>query len=179
MFRDEIGGVSEAPRPPRKATTPWVPIVLAVLAGLGVAHVAGLTKPLKSMALQLTGGHSGGPGSRLVGEWESDDDPMFRRISYPAVKDPKGGTGIYVAQDGRRECGVIYKIVSEDRSGTSLELAEFRMRLNLNYRVRYTIAKDGQSMTRDYDGRDGTHVSSHYRYVGPATASIPWGPPGR
>ena len=50
---------------------------------------------------------------------------------------------------------MIYKIVSADRSGTSLELAEFRMGLNQNYRVRYTIAKDGQSMTREYDGHDG------------------------
>jgi hypothetical protein len=177
MFREKVSETSEAPRPARKPT-PWLPIVLIAVVGLGVAHVAGLTEPLKSMALQLGAG-SRAPGSRLVGDWVSDDDPMFTRISYPAVKDPKGGTGIYVGQDGKRECGVIYKIVSEDRSGTSLELAEFRMRLNLNYRVRYTIAKDGQSLTRDYDGRDGGHVSSHYRYVGPATTSIPWADPGQ
>jgi hypothetical protein len=175
MFREESSEIPAAPRPVRKPT-PWLPIVLVVLVGLGVAHVAGLTEPLKAMAQRLGLG-SRPPGSRLVGDWESRDDPMFSRISYPAIKDATGGTGIFVGQDGRRECGVVYKIVSEDRSGTNLELAEFRMGLNLNYRVRYTIAKDGQTLTRDYDERDGTHISCHYRYVGPATASLPWGPP--
>jgi len=171
MFREEMSAYSEPPRPPRK-TTPWVPVVLAALVGLGAAHVAGLTKPLKGVAMQLTG-YGRLPGSRLVGDWESSDDPMFRRVCHAGVKGNDDGTGFYMADAGRGMKEVIYKVTSEDRSGRHVETSEFLPGINENYRVRYSIAADGKSMTREYDDRNGMHVSCQYRYIGPPTEEPP------
>ncbi len=172
MFREDISGYSEPPRPPRKRTTPWVPIVLVALVGLGVAHVAGLTEPVKSMAMQLTG-FGRPPGYRLVGDWESIDDPMFQRLCYVAPTANKGATGFYMADRGRGMAEVLFKITSEDRSGRCVEMAEYVMETKTNYRVQYSVAKDGRSMTREYDDRNGIHVSCQYRYVGPPTDEPP------
>jgi len=172
MFREDISGYSEPPRPPRKKVTPWVPVVLVALVALGVAHVAGLTKPIKSMAIQLTGiGRP--PGSRLVGDWESVDDPMFQRISYVSPKGNDDGTGFYMADATRGKTQVLFKIESEDRSGRHVEMAEFRFGVEENYRVRYSVAGDGRSMTREYDDRHGNHISAQYRYIGPPTEEPP------
>jgi hypothetical protein len=171
MFRDDISAYSEPPRPRRK-TTPWVPITLVALVCLGLAHVAGLTKPLKSMAVQLTG-YGRTPGSRLLGNWESDDDPMFRRICHSARREDYCGTGLYLADAGNGMREVIFRITAEDRSGRHVEMSEFLPGANENYRVRYSIAEDGRSMTREYDDRNGIHVSCKYRYLGPSTQSAP------
>ncbi len=165
MIRGEFNEYPEPPRPTRKPK-PWVPIVILVFGGLGVAHIAGLTKPLATMALQLTGLGSRAPGWRLVGDWESDDDPMFRRVCYPAPKEGYSGTGVYRADAGRGVGDVIFKITSEDRSGRQVEMAEYN---GANYRVRYSIAEDGKSMTREYQGSNGSPVSCQYRYLGPPT----------
>jgi len=172
MLREEISGYSEPPRPPRKMR-PWVPIVLVVLVGLAVAHMAGLTKPLATLALQVSGVGSHTPGWRLVGDWESDNDPMFRRICHLAPKEGYGGTGIYMADAGRGMREVIFKITSEDRSGSHVEMAEYLPGADVNYRVRYSTAKDGKSMTREYDTPNGSHVSCQYRYIGPPTEDPP------
>lgn len=174
MFREEISGYSGPPR--RQSKTPWVFIVCVIVAGLVVAHMAGLTKPFRTMAVQL--GQDGSrdlrtPASRLIGDWESDDDPMFRRVCHMVPKDPSVGTGIYRVSNGSRTSDAIYKIVSEDRSGTNLVMAEFLPVGDRNYRVRYSIAKDGQSMTREYEDHNGRHVSCQYRYLGPPTQSLP------
>jgi len=172
MFREEITGYEEPPRPPQK-TTPWVPIVLVVVVGLAVAHVAGLTKPLTTLALQLSGSGPGTPGGRLVGDWESNDDPMFRRVCHLAPKEGYCGTGLYMADAGRGMREVIFKITSEDRAGRHVEMAEFLPEADANYRVRYSIADDGKSMTREYDTPNGTHVSCQYRYLSPPTEDPP------
>jgi hypothetical protein len=174
MIREETSDCSEPRRPPR-TPTPWVPIVLTILAGLAVAHLAGLTTPLTTKALQIgrsVAGSSRTPGSRLIGEWESDNDPMFRRVCHPAPKKNYNGTGIYLADAGRGMHEVIFRIVSEDDSGRHLELAEFVLGANANYRVRYTIAPDGRSMTREYSERNGRQVSCQYRYLGPPTQDV-------
>ncbi len=171
MFREEMSAYSECSRPPRNAT-PWVVVVLVAFVGLGVAHIAGLTGPLKSMAMQLTG-YGRLPGSRLVGDWESSNDPMFQRVCYAAAKKDDPGTGFYMADAGRGMKEVIFKIISEDRSGRRVEMAEFLPGVNENYRVRYSIADDGRSMTREYDDRNGVRVSSQYRYVGPPSVDPP------
>ncbi len=171
MFREDIGGYSQPPRPQCKKT-PWVPVLCAILAGSGIAHVAGLTKPLATIARQLTGiGRT--PGYRLVGDWESVDDPMFQRICYVGPKGNKGGTGFYMADATRGKTQVLFKVESEDRSGRHVEMAEFRFGVEENYRVRYTVAGDGRSMTREYDDRYGNHVSAQYRYIGPPTEEPP------
>jgi hypothetical protein len=175
MFSEEISGYAEPPRPPRTARL-WVPLVLVLLVGLAVAHLAGLTKPLTTTALQLSQGGSRNlrtPASRLIGDWESDNDPMFRRVCHPVPKQPTHGAGIYLADSGSGMREVIYKIVSEDRSGTSLEMAEFLPGADLNYRARYSIAEDGQSMTREYNTRIGSQVFCQYRYIGPPTEDLP------
>ncbi len=171
MFRDDIGDYSESPRPQRKST-PWVLIVLVVLVGLGLAHMAGLTEPVISMAVQLTG-YGRTPGSRLIGDWESDDDPMFRRICYADPQGDSCGTGFYMADAGRGMHEVVFKIVWEDRSGRHLEVAEFLPGVNENYRARYSVAEDGRSMMKEYNDRDGNPVSCQYRYMGPPTADPP------
>jgi hypothetical protein len=171
MFREEISERSEAQRPVRKPT-PWLPIVLIAVVGLGVAHVAGLTEPLESMALQLAGGRSGGPGSRLVGDWTSDNDPMCQRIWFPVLKNPEYKNGMIFTHNGSRQGGIIYAIASEDSSGRNLELAEFLPGVKLNYRARYAIAPDGKSLTREYDAPNGTHIVCQYRYVGPPTETL-------
>jgi hypothetical protein len=171
MFREEISESSEAQRPVRKPT-PWLPILLIAVVGLGVAHVAGLTEPLKSMALQLTGGRCGGPGSRLVGDWTSDNDPMCQRICFPVLKNPEYKNGMIFTRNGSQRGGIIYAIASEDSSGRNLELAEFLPGVKLNYRARYAIAPDGKSLTREYDAPNGTHITCQYRYVGPPTETL-------
>jgi hypothetical protein len=168
MFREEYSGYAGSPRPPRK-TRPWVPLVVLVVVGLAVAHVAGLTKPLTTLALQLTGLGSHTPGWRLVGDWQSDNDPMWRRVCHLAPKEGYRGTGIYRADAGRGMREVIFRITSEDRSGRHVEMAEFLPEVDANYQVRYSIADDGKSMTREYDTPNGTHVSCQYRYLGPPT----------
>ena len=170
MIREEISGYAEPPRPAHKARA-WTPIVLVVFVGLGIAHVAGLTKPLTAMALDLVGPHA--PGGHLVGDWESDNDPMFRRISYVAANDGKAQSGIYLGHAGRGTRGVVYRIVAQDRFGRNLELAEYWPDVDYNYRARYSIAGNGKSLTREYTDRDGTRVSSHYRYLGPPTEDPP------
>ncbi len=168
LIREEFYGDSEPPCPAPKAlhkTRPWVPIVLVVFAGLAVAHIAGLTKPL----LQLAGAGSHPPGWRLVGDWESDNDPMFRRFCYAAAKDGKGANGVILGHADRGTGDVIYHVVSEDRSGRNLELAEYLPGVDYNYRARYSITEDGKSMTREYTARNGSPVSCQYRYLGPPT----------
>jgi hypothetical protein len=175
MFRDEYSSYTEPLRPPRK-TRPWFPLLLLVVVVVAVAHTAGLIKPLATLALQWTGSDSGslwGAGSRLTGNWESDDDPMFRRVCYFA---PKGGfyrTGIYTADAGPGMREVVFKITSEDRSGHHVDMTEYLPGADANYHVRYSIADDGQSMTREYDTPNGTHVSCQYRYLGPPTEDTP------
>jgi hypothetical protein len=171
MFREEYSSYTEPLRPPRK-TRPWFPLLLLVVVVVAVAHVTGLIKPLATLALQWTGsGPAGlwGSGIRLVGNWESDDDPMFRRVCHFA---PKGGfyrTGTYIADAGHGMREVVFKITSEDRSGRHVEMTEYLPGADANYRVRYSIADDGKSMTREYDTPSGTHVSCQYRYLGPPT----------
>jgi hypothetical protein len=171
MFREQISEISEARRPAPKPT-PWLPIVLIAVVGLGVAHVAGLTEPLKSMALQLTGGGSRAPGSRLIGDWESDNDPMCQRLCFPVLKNPEYKNGMIFMHNGSRQGGIIYAIASEDGPGRNLELAEFLPGVKLNYRARYAIAPDGKSLTREYDAPNGTHIVCQYRYVGPPTETL-------
>ena len=170
MFRGEMSAYSESPRSRRK--TPWVPLMVVVLAGLVVAHVAGLTKPLATMALQLSG-YGRTPGSRLIGDWESNDDPMFRRVCYLRPKKDWDGAGFYMADSGRGMREVIFKVTAEDHSGRHVTMSEFLPGVNENYRVRYSIADDGRSMTREYDDRNGKRVSCQYRYLGPPTQSAP------
>jgi hypothetical protein len=175
MIREEFNGYSEPPRPapeaprapkaPRKPSA-LVPLLIVAFAGLGVAHIAGLTEPMATLALQLTGLGSHPPGWRLVGDWESDNDPMFRRVCYPAPKEGYDGTGVYRGDAGSGMGDVIFKVTSEDRSGHQVEMSEYK---GANYRVRYTIAEDGKSMTREYTDRNGSRVSSQYRYLGPPT----------
>jgi hypothetical protein len=172
MIREEMSGYAEPPRPPRKAASSWIPIVLVVLVGLGIAHIAGLTKPVTTVALQLSG-HGRTPGWCLIGDWESDNDPMFRRVCHMLPGEAPCGTNIYLADAGRGMKAVIYKIMSEDRSGRQLEMAEYLPETDANYRVQYSIAEDGKSMTREYDGRNGNHYSCQYRYVGPPTEYVP------
>ena len=166
MFRGELSSFSEGTRPPRRA--PWLLLVVLLLAGVVVVHVAGLAGPLKSKAMQLLGA-SPVPAYRLVGTWESGNDPMFQRVCYSASTNGSSGTGTYMADAGRGMRAVMFKVISEDRSGRRMEMAEFLPETNANYRVRYTIAEDGQSMTREYEERNGTTVSCQYRYVGPPT----------
>jgi hypothetical protein len=171
MFRGEIGNDSGPPCRVRKMRQ-WVPLMLVVVVGLAVAHVAGLTKPLATLAAQLCRSYSrdlSTPAGRLVGDWESDNDPLFRRVSYPAPKGPKRGTGVYRADTGSGTRDVVYGIVSQDEAGTNLEMQEYLPGTDLNGRVWYTMAEDGQSMTRRYDARNGGHVTCHYRYVGRPT----------
>jgi len=153
---------------------PWIPIVLVAFVALAV--VARLAKPLATMALQSSQGGSDSqrtPGQRLIGDWESDNDPMFRRACYPASKDPKCKTGICQGQTDSGKRGVVfYAIESEDSSGRNLELAEYLPGIDYNYRARYSIAEDGKSMTREYNTRDGRHVSCKYRYIGPPTETM-------
>lgn len=167
MIREDFNDYPEPPRPQQRKAAPWVPIVLVALVGLAVAHMAGLTKPL----LSLGGSHP--PGWRLVGDWESDNDPVFQRVCYPAWKDGYAGTGMYWADGGRGMREVIFKVESESRSGRQVELAEYLPGLDANYRVRYSIADDGKSLTREYDGRNGQHITCQYRYVGPPTREDP------
>jgi hypothetical protein len=171
MFRDDISGYEEPPRPPR-TTTPWVPVVLVALVALGLAHVTGLTKPVASLALQLAG-YGRTPGSRLIGDWESIDDPMFRRVCHLTPQEGYAGTGIYMADRGRGMEVVIFKITSEDRSGRHVEMAEYLPEKEANYKVRYSIAQDGRSMTREYEGPSGIPLACQYRYVGPPTEDPP------
>ncbi len=170
MIREEINGYSEPPRPAPKMR-PWIPIALVAFVALAV--VARLAKPLATMALQSSQGGSDSqrtPGQRLIGDWESDNDPMFRRVCYPAPKKGYDGTGVYRATAGRYVGDVLFKVTSEDRSGQHVEMAEYR---GANYRVRYSIAEDGKSMTREYEGSDGRPVSCQYRYLGPPTEDVP------
>ena len=150
----------------------WIPIMLVFVGGLGAAHTAGLTKPLIIKARQLVGPHT--PGWRLVGNWESDNDSMFRRVCHVRSKEGAGGMGIYMADEGRSMRQVLFRITSEDRSGRHVTLDEFLPEKDINYRVRYTIAGDGKSMTREYDTRTGRHVSCQYRYIGPPPQEAPW-----
>ena len=171
MFRGEIGNDSAIVGRPRKMGV-WVPLIVVVLIGLAVAHVAGLTKPLATLAMQLCRSYTrdlSTPAGRLIGNWESDNDPLFRRISYPVPKEPKQGTGVYQADTGTGIREVIYGIVSQDEAGTSLEMGEYLPGTDLNCRVWYTIAEDGQSMTRKYDARNGGHITCQYRYAGRPT----------
>jgi len=171
MFRDEeSGGYSKPVRPRRR--TRWVLIVLVILAGLALVHVTGLTKPL------LRSGHGDSrnlptPAGRIVGQWESSDDPMFKRVCHLPPEEPYDGLGIYMADAGSGMSEVTYKVESEDRSGTNLVMAEYLPEANRNYRVRYSIAKNGRSMTREYEDRNGRRVSCRYRYIGPPTESPP------
>ena len=171
MFRGEIGSDSEPScRPHRRRA--WIPLILVVLLGLGVAHVAGLTKPLAGLARQWCGSYSrdlSTPAGRLIGDWESDDDPLFRRVCYPVPRERKQKTGVYRADTGNGIREVIYGIVSQDESGTILEMGEYLPGTDLNCRVWYTIPEDGQSMTRKYDARNGGHITCHYRYIGRPT----------
>lgn len=174
MIREEIGVYPE-PACRRRKRTPWVLIVLVVVAGLAGAHVAGLTKPLAGVAAQFGLGGARNmrtPSDRLVGEWESEDDPMFQHVCHVARKKGRGGTGLYVAYAGSGMTEVTYTVISEDRSGTSLVTSEYLPAVNLNIRTHYSVAKDGKSMTREYN-RGDTHVTSRYRYVGPPTVAIP------
>jgi len=147
---------------------PWLPLLLVLLVGLVVVHVAGLATPLKSMAMQLLGS-SPMAGYCLIGTWESSNDPMFQRVCYSTLTKGSSGTGTYMADAGHGMRAVMFKVISEDRSGRHVETAEFLPETNANYRVRYTIAEDGQSMTREYEERNGTTVSGQYRYVGSPT----------
>ena len=168
MFRGEIGTDAE-PLCPSRRRRPWVSFILIVVLGLAVAHVAGLTKPLATLAMQLCRTYSrdlSTPASRLIGEWQSDNDPLFKRICYPVPKARKQATGVYQADTGSDIREVIYGIVSQDESGTNLEMGEYLPGTDLNCRVWYTIAEDGQAMTRRYDARNGGHVTCQYRYVG-------------
>jgi hypothetical protein len=173
MIREEFNGYSESPRPASKTPNkigPWVPLMLLVVVGLVVAHVAGLIKPLATLALEWTGLGSHAPGWRLVGNWQSDNDPMFRRVCYPTPKEGYDGTGVYRGDAGGGMSDVLFKITSEDRSGRQVEMAEYN---GDNYRVRYSIADDGKSLTREYDASDGRPVSCQYRYLGPPTEEAP------
>jgi hypothetical protein len=176
MFRDEYNSYTEPMRPPCK-TRPWFPLLLLVVVVVAVAHVTGLIKPLAMLALQWTGSDSAGSlwaaGSRLTGSWESDDDPMFRRVCH---FEPKGGfyrTGIYTADAGHGMREVVFKITSEERSGRYVEMTECLPGADANYHVRYSIADDGQSLTREYDAPNGAHVSCQYRYLGPPPEDAP------
>lgn len=148
MIRDDIGICPEPPRPPRQKT-PWGPIMLLVVVGLVAAYLAGLTGPLAGLAVEF-GLVSRAPASRLVGEWASDDDPMFRRMHRSMPEKSWRDAGVYSGDDGRWVRGVAYKIISEDRSGRNLVMAEFVMGADQNLQVKYTVAEDGKSMTREY-----------------------------
>jgi len=170
LREEEASGYSERPR--RQRRTLWVLIALAVLLALAVAHVAGLTKPL------LQSGKAGSrnlrtPASRLVGQWDSSNDPMFKRVCHLAPEEPYDGLGIYMADAGSGMSEVTYKVESEERSGTNLMMTEYLPGANHNYRVRYSVAKNGRSMTRQYEDRNGRQVSCRYRYIGPPTESPP------
>jgi hypothetical protein len=170
MIRERFDGYDEeTPRRPRKRNG-WLPIVLVVLVALAVAHLAGLTGPLAGLALP---GRSHTPGWRLVGDWQSDDDPMFRRVCHLAPKEGYRGTGIYMADAGRGMHEVIFKITAEDRSGSHVEMSEFLPGSDANYHVRYSIATDGQTMTREYEGGNGKVVTCQYRYLGPPSQDPP------
>ena len=172
VFKEDISIYAEPPRPPRKARL-WVFTVFVVLTGLAIAHAAGLTKPLTTLALQLTGGGAHLPGWRLVGDWESDDDPTFRRVCHLAHKEGYRGTGIYMADDGRGMREVMFRITREDHAGCLVQIAEYYPEKDANYWVLYRIAKDGKSMTREYYAPDRTPVFCHYRYLGPPTQDPP------
>ncbi len=177
MFRGEIGNDAE-PLCPSRRRRAWLPLIVVVVVGLVAAHMAGLTKPLAGLARQLCGNYSrdlSTPAGRLVGDWESDNDPLFKRICYPVPKEPKKGTGVYRADTGSGIREVIYGIVSQDAAGATLEMEEYLPGTDLNCRVWYTIAEDGQAMTRRYDARNGGHVTCQYRYVGRPTNLVNWG----
>ncbi len=168
MFREEISGYAEPPRPPQKRKF-WILIVLVVLTGLGIAF----------MVRQLTVGPRL-PGWRLVGDWQSDNDPVFQRACYLPPKELTSKMGVYMADGGRGMREVLFKITSESHGGRHVEMAEYLPEENVNYRVRYTIAWGGKSLTREYDTPNGTHISCQYRYLGPPTEEVritfqPWG----
>ena len=171
MFRDEEAGGYSKPARPRRRTL-WTLILLLILAGLALTHVTGLMKPLLR-SVQGDSRNLRTPASRLVGQWESNDDPMFKRICHLPPEEPYDGLGIYMADAGSGMSEVTYKLESEDRSGTNLVMAEYLPGVDHNYRVRYSVAKNGRSMTREYEDRNGRHVSCRYRYVGPPIESLP------
>ncbi len=168
MIREDFNDCPEPPRrAPKPKAGPWLPIAIVVFGGLAVAHLAGFTKPLTTLAWQWTGvGHR--PGWRLAGKWDSDNDPMWRGIAFPESKNRQGGSDFYAAYSSRGIGGVDYKVESEDDDGRNLELTEYQTGSGFNLRVRYTIAADGKSMTREYT-RDGKRISCLYRYVGSVT----------
>ncbi len=172
MIREEFDGYSEPPRPSLNKAKPWLPLVVAIFAGLAVAHLAGLTKPLVTIALP-SGGGSHAPGWRLVGDWESEGDPMFRRVCHLAPRKGYSGTGVYMADSGLGMRAVIFKITSEDPSGRHLETEEYVPEMGADFRVRYTIADDGRSMRRECTARTGCLIFGQYRYVGRPTAKLP------
>ena len=98
---------------------------------------------------------------------------MFQRLSYTSPKGDAHRTGFYMADGGRGMKEVLFKITSEDRSGSRVEMSEFLPAINESYHVRYSIADDGRSMTREYDDRNGARISSQYRYVGPPSVDPP------
>jgi hypothetical protein len=48
-------------------------------------------------------------------------------------------------------------------------MLEYVFGTDANYRVRYSIAEDGKSLTREYEGRNGERISCQYRYLGRPT----------
>ncbi len=168
MDREEITGYSPRSRP----KTSWGLALCVLTAAVGLAHMGGLTEPLRTMAVQLL--RSGQrdlstPSSRLAGLWESDDDPMFTCACYGPPKE-SSGTGTYTGYMADKSYVVDYRILSEDHAGTGLTLWEYVQRVACFERVDYSITKDGQSMTKEYTPMDGSRVRCNYRYIGDATS---------
>ncbi len=164
MDREEITGYSHRRRP----KTSWGLALCVLAAAIGLAHMAGLTEPLRTMAMQLLRNGQrdlSTPSSRLVGLWESDNDMMFTRVCYGPAHEPRG-TGTYTGYTADNSHAVDYRILSEDRSGTNLAMWEYVQRVVCFERVDYFIAKDGQSMTKEYLSKEGNRVRCNYRYIG-------------
>ncbi len=172
VFKEEISIYPEPPRLSHKVGL-WISLVFVVLMGLGIAHAAGLTKPLITLARQWTGTVVHPPGWRLVGDWASDNDPTFRRVCHLAHKEGYHGTGIYLADDGGGMRTVMFRITREDHAGCVVQMAEHYPEKKADYWVLYKIAQDGKSMTREYYAPDRAPVFCQYRYLGPPTQEPP------
>lgn len=159
------------PRPRRRA--PWGLMVCLVVAGAVAAKITGVADPLVTRAIHFLENEGGrdmsSPATRLVGNWVSEDDPMFTRVCYHPSREIYG-VGQYAGQMEDTTRTVDYKIISEDKAGTNMAMWEYVQGVACFERVEYSIDWDGLKMTKKYKTKDGATVRCTYCYV-PETPS--------
>ncbi len=100
------------------------------------------------------------PTSRLVGHWESSNDRFLTHVIYS----PVDASGVGTCSDVDGSVHFTFKVLSEDRAGTTIVMREYVDGVALQD-VELSVAKDGHSMAKAYDFK-GVRCVTSYNYLG-------------